>query len=251
MLNSEQLLQLQYPEAEIKKKREKVRRGLLSDSKNISGGKITSMAQSDLVLFFKLYDEIFLDNYFRDNFEGKLSFKLSTRMTSNAGKIVSPKNLKSLTPDKEHHEIRIGIDFFFSYYDLNRDKKVNGIITKDSLEAFQLVFEHELCHLIELHFFRESNCKKPGFAEISYNLFGHTATYHMLPTAGELAAEKYGFNAGDEVSFNHEGKIVKGFISRINKRVTVMVPDNNGSYKNKSGERFSKWYVPFSSLKKG
>ncbi len=250
MTDCEQLLQLHYTKEDIIKKREKIRQGLISGSVHISGGKITSIAQSDLALLFELYDNFFFGRYFTGNFEGKITFKLSTRMTRNAGKIFSPKNLKSLSPDMEHYEIRIGVEFFFRYYELNRDKNVNGIKTKDALEAFQLVFEHELCHLIELHCLKESNCKKPGFAVIALKIFGHTGTYHMLPTAGEIAVEKYGFKVGEWVCFECEDKKMTGFINRINKRATVMVPDKKGIYENKSGERFNKWYVPLTALKR-
>lgn len=204
MDSCENLLNLHYPEKEILKKREAVRRELLSGSKKIDGGKITSIANSDLSLLFMLYDRVFFGNYFRDAFKGNIRFSLSARMTRSAGKAIAPKNLKMLKPEEERYEIRIGVGFFFEYYNLNREKPVNGIVSRDSLEALQLVFEHELCHLIEFHCFRESSCKKSRFKEIATRIFGHKESLHMLPTTREIDDERYNLKLGDTVSFESE-----------------------------------------------
>jgi predicted SprT family Zn-dependent metalloprotease len=235
---------------EAARKREEVRRALIAQSKNIDSGVINRMADSDLRLLFELYDAVFLERYFAMNFAGSITFSLSARMSKSAGKTIYPKNLKSLKPDQEKYELRMGIVLFFKYDQLSRDKKVNGLRTGDSLEAFQLVFEHELCHLIELHFYRESNCKRERFKTIARNLFGHTESYHQLPTSGEIAEEKYNLRVGDRVVFTCETGKVEGVIQRINKRATVMVPDKKGDYRDQQGQRYAKWYVPLPLLKK-
>ncbi|HOL17572.1 MAG TPA: hypothetical protein PLY40_04720 [Bacillota bacterium] len=244
------LLDLIQTKREAERKREAVRSSFIAASPRVNGGAITGMAVSDLQLLFSLYDAIFFNSYFTGSFAGSITFSLSTRMSRSAGKIIYPRNLKGLPPDQEKYELRLGLTLFFDYYRLSREKKVNGIYTRDALEAFLLVFEHELCHLIELHLFRQSNCQKQRFKSLAYNLFGHTESYHQLPTSREIAAEQFNLNIGDRVAFTVENHNLEGIINNINKRATVMVPDHNGDYRDARGRRYTKWYVPLPSLKK-
>ena len=234
----------------INKKRAAVRSALIDHSKNVTGGELQRLANSDLKLLFQLYDSIFLENYFQNSFQGKITFALSARMTRNAGKLTYSKNIKIQPAQKEIYELKIGIDFFFKYYQLNREKVVNGIKTADALQALQLVFEHEICHLIEMHCFKESSCRQERFKDIAKNIFGHTGSYHQLPTNREIAAAKYGFCIGDHICFTCDEIKYTGIIHSINKRATVMVPEDNGAYQDKQGNRFNKWYVPLTILKK-
>jgi len=241
---------IRYSAAEINNKRAAVRSALLAQSGNISGGEIGRIATADLSLLFGLYDAVFLKGYFQSRFRGKITFSLSTRMTRNAGKLTYPRNIKTLPADEEKYDLKIGTDFFFKYYQLNREKVVNGIKTTDALQALQLVFEHELCHLIEMHCYRESSCRRERFQAMAQNIFGHTECYHQLPSNSEIAGSRYGFHAGDRVRFKHDDTEYSGFIYRINKRATVMVPDKEGLYQDQQGNSYSKWYVPLSRLEK-
>jgi hypothetical protein len=249
-MGAEQLAALKYSPKQITGMREEVRRAFMAKSERVKCGQITCMADSDLRLLYEIYDYVFLEDYFKTTFTGVLTFSLSTRMSKSAGKIISPRNLRALPPGQEHYEVRMGIKLFFQYYGLSREKTVNGIRTKDALEAFQIVFEHELCHLIELHLYRQSSCHQNRFKTIARNLFGHTESYHRLPTAAEIAGDRYDLAPGDQVSFNHEGEILQGVIQRINQRATVMVRDKKGQYRDRQGHRYTKWYVPLPMLKK-
>ncbi len=251
-LNMERTLlpEIRYSPQDINQKRAQVRRELIDRSPNVTGGKLQRLANSDLKLLFRLYDSIFLGNYFQNRFQGEIIFSLSTRMTANAGKLIFSKNIKNVETTKEKYELKIGINFFFKYYHLNREKKVNGIKTADSLQALQLVFEHELCHLIELHCFKKSNCRQERFKTIAQNIFGHTESYHQLPTDREIAAAQYDFRIGDRVCFTYDNIKYTGIIYNINKRATVMVPQEKGIYQDNKGNRYSKWYVPLPSLNK-
>lgn len=244
------LMEIQYSQQEIIEKRAEIRRLLISGSSNISSGEINRIADSDLEMLFEYYDAAFLKGYFRKLFSGKLRFSLSTQMTRNAGKTNYLRNLPQLRQEQEDYEIRIGVNFFFNYNKLLRKKAVNGINTKDALEALQLVFEHELVHLIELHCCRESSCRKERFKSLAKQLFGHLNSYHHLPTEKEIVGAKYGFNSGDRIRFNHGGRNYTGIIYRINKRATVMVPDGEGIFQDQQGHRYSKWYVPITALEK-
>jgi hypothetical protein len=248
-MHTKDLISTVYSKVQTDKNREAVRVEFLNRSKNINSGVIKIVSIEDLKLLFNLYDEVFLNGYFKDNFRGVLKFSLSQRMTKSAGKTVMLRNLKASSGQQESYEIVMAVKFFFNYDQLNRDKKVNGIYTTDALNAFQLVLEHEICHLIEFFIFKESSCRGQRFKNLAHNIFGHTDVYHQLPTEGEIASDLYGFKVGDKVSFEYEGKSYKGVINRINKRATVMVLNPKGEYVDKEGNRYGKWYVPLKNLK--
>lgn len=239
---------IRYSRPSIIEKRNIIRNKFINKSKNVKNGNIQCMSNEDLIILFNLYDEEFFQNYFSENFKGNLIFSLSTRMTSAAGKTIYSRKIKLLQEAEENYEIRMGIKFFFQYYKVERDKIVSGIITKDSLEAFQIVFEHELCHLIELHFYKESSCKKLRFKTMVNNIFAHTEVHHQLPSQKEIISKNYGFKIGQKVSFMNEGKKYSGIIYKINKRATVMVKDKKGTYRDGDGNTYSKWYVSFEQL---
>jgi predicted SprT family Zn-dependent metalloprotease len=244
----ENIKDLKYHREEIIEKRTNIRNKFISKSKNVKNGDIQCISNEDLRILFRLYDEDFFKDHFSRNFKGHLKFSLSTRMTSAAGKTIYSKKIKSLLEEDENYEIRMGIKFFFEYSKVDRDKMVSGINTKDSLEAFQIVFEHELGHLLELHLYKESSCKKLRFKTMVNNIFAHTEVHHQLPSQKEIISEKYGLAIGQKVSFISEGEKYSGFIYKINKRATVMVKDKKGRYKDSDGNTYSKWYVQFGQL---
>lgn len=247
---SSDLSTLQYLPEEILEKREAVRRALLQRSSWITDGRISMIHQSDLALLFDLYDQIFFHRYFRDHFRGKISFSLSSQMTKSAGKLLYQKDLPALSPGKERYELRISALLLFNYGSLKRDKVVNGIRTRDSLEALQLVFEHEICHLIELRCFKKSSCSQARFQTLAFNIFGHRGSTHQLPAIAEIGRERYGLAVGDWVNFQFEGERLSGVINRITKRATVMVPSKNGDFQDQEGKRYRKYYVALSLLEK-
>lgn len=249
-MQKSELCGLQYPLQQINDKRGKVRRRLLGRSPHLSGKDITRIFQGDLKVLFDLYDRYFLRSYFSRHFRGELLFTLSSRMNRSAGMTVYPPNLQGLAPEEERYELRIAVFLLFNYDKLQRDKVVNGIKTEDSLQALQLIFEHELCHLIELHCFRESSCRRERFQTLAFNIFGHTGSCHQLPLMPEIAAAEYGLSVGDEVSFQGDGETLVGMISRITRRATVMVPHEGGAFQDRSGRRYHKFYVPLPMLKK-
>lgn len=234
----------------IERKREEIAARLIAASKNINDGNIKTIGTSDLKLMFELYDEVFFDNWFKNKYRGKLKFSLSKRMTKSAGKTICPKNIATINQEDLIIEIRISTDFLFQYDTIQDTKMVCGIKTKNSLDALLLVFEHELCHVIEFVIFYNSNCSKERFKNIARNLFGHNESYHQLPTYKQIAKQNYGFNIGDTIQFMFKDKTLHGVLYKINKRATVMVKDITGSYTDKNGNRYTKYYVPLECMKK-
>lgn len=232
----------------ILNKREEVSKLLTQRSANISSGTISSISAADLKLLFQLYDEIFLENWFKENYKGKLKFSLSGRMTKSAGLTLCPRNIDKMRQEELVIEIRIGADFFLHYDSIEGSKMVGGIKANNSLGALQLVFEHELCHVIEFIHFKKSKCSGERFKLLAGNLFGHTESYHKLPTYRQIANQKLGLNIGDNVSFTFQGKRLNGILYNINKRATIMVQDNKGNMLDRYGVRYTKYYVPLTLI---
>jgi hypothetical protein len=235
-------------EGDIDKKREEVSELLMQRSPNINNETVSTLSTADLNLLFQLYDQVFFENRFGESFKGKLKFSLSKRMTKSAGLTLCPKNINKIEPEKLTIEIRIGVDFFFHYGLVGGKKTVCGIQTNSSQEALLLVFEHELCHVIEFIHFKKSSCKGKRFKTIAGNLFGHTESFHKLPTNRQIANQKLGLKIGDTVSFTSKGKSLTGIIYNINKRATVMVRNHKGPLIDNRGNRYSKYYVPLTLL---
>lgn len=237
-----------YTHEEVFARRNEVARRLTANSSHIKSSAIDRLSTSDLKLLWVLYDEIFFKHQLAENYKGQIKFSLSTRLIKTAGKTLCPKNIAQLKPEEVVLEIRIGTEFFFKYDEITSEKSVAGITTSHALEALQLVFEHELCHVIEFMLFKTSNCSQPRFKTLAHNLFGHTESTHQLPTPRKIAQEKYGLKIGDQVSFNFENQRLEGTLYKINKRATIMVKDKKGTYADQQGNRYAKYYVPLSFL---
>lgn len=238
---------IKYAEKEIAEKRKLIRKELFLQSINIKCGVIEKISEKDIKILFELYDKYFFDCFFKRSFKNKISFTLSNRMTSAAGKTFFYRKRVNGEVINEY-EIRMAVKFFFQYYDLSREKAVCGIKTIDSVEAFFIVFEHELCHLIEFYYYDESSCKKDRFKKIAHDLFGHTDVFHQLPTNKEIVYDLHGIKVGSKVKFESDGYIKEGFVHRINKRATVMVVDKKGTFIDNKNIRYNKWYVPLNKL---
>lgn len=247
---TEELCLIQYAPEVISRKRAAIARRLMSGSPNIQRETFTRLAVSDLELMFQLYNEVFFENRFLDVFSGKLKFSVSSRLTRSAGKTLCPKNIGRLKPEAVVIEVRMGLDFFFRYDEVPGDKTVSGIVTHSALEALQIVFEHELCHVLEFIYFHRSSCKGSRFKMMAYRIFGHTDSFHHLPTPGAIAREKYGLKPGDTVSFLFEERTLTGIIYAISKRATVMVKDKKGPFVDRQGQRYQKYYVSLGKLRR-
>lgn len=244
------MINIKYSDEEVKKKRKTVTEGLFKESVCIDTEKIIRISVSDLQILYKYYDAVFFNDWFKNNFKGRMLFELSRRMTRSAGITKCPKNISRINPVEVKITICIGVDFFLRFDQLEGSKMVCGIETNSSLEALQIVFEHELLHALELILFHKSSCKGKRFIGTAKNMFGHTKSHHQMPTNRCIAGEKLGINIGDRVQFVYEEKKLLGVVTNINKRATVMVKSRNGSFFDQYGNRYMKYYVPLGSLGK-
>lgn len=244
------MINIKYDIDTITNKRAAIKKLLFENSKNIKSENFSQIADSDLYILFKLYDEIFLQSWFKENFKGKIIFKLSKQLSKSAGNTRTKKNIADIRPEDVEIEIKISLNHLVNFNKTDRLKYVGGIEAVSVLDGLMLVFEHELCHAIEFLICFKSSCNKKPFKNLIFNLFGQTETTHKLVSANEVNIRTFGLKPGDSVKFQFNGKTLKGFIQRINKRATVMCSDRQGNYIDKSGKRYKKFYVSLDRLTK-
>lgn len=244
------LINIKYNSNTIKEKRALIKEKLFESSLNIKTDNFNKVSENDLYILFKLYDEIFLNNWFKQNFKGKLIFKLSRQLTRSAGNTRTKKNIAEINPEEIDFEVKISSNHLINFDKIDRLKYVGGIVAESVLDSMMLVFEHEMCHVIEFLMRYKSSCKQKPFKDLIYNLFGQTESTHKLVSANEVNVSEYGVKPGDNVRFLYNDKNINGFIQRINKRATVMCPDKRGNYIDKLGRKYKKFYVPLDCLTK-
>lgn len=242
------LMELTYTGKEVEQKRDKVAQQFIASSPHLCGEQIEHLSTLDLQLLFNLYEKEFFEGTWAEEVGTEPAFSLSTRMTRSAGKTITKRKPLGAGQYQTSFEIRIGVNFLFQFDAVNRSKTVCGLPAPSALWALLLVFEHELCHVVESAYFKTSNCSKERFKALAHRLFGHISSYHALPTAQEIAYQEHGLRVGDEVTFFYQDKLHTGRISAINKRATIMVPTRGGSYIDGKGVRYSKFYTPLNAL---
>ncbi len=238
--NNDQLLDLGFDRSSINEMTGKIYDRIVDGPVLIKEGNFTSVSSSDIKMMFELYDEIFFDDFFKLHYPKRIKFSLSRRMTRSGGKT-------------EYHPRKIIIKLstpllFQSFNGEGRDVIICGIVCSDRLEAMMRIMEHEIIHLIEYVSYGGSSCSGNRFLSLVSRIFGHTDTGHQLVTGQEIADKNYGLMVGDRVSFEFQGDIKQGQITRITNRVTVMVKDCKGFYHDLSGKRYTKYYIPLNHL---
>ncbi|MDF2949105.1 MAG: hypothetical protein K0R07_1132 [Sedimentibacter sp.] len=244
------MINIKYDIKTIDEKRSILKSFLFNKSENIKSEKFNKISEKDLHILFDLYDEIFLNYWFKQNFKGKIRFILSKQLTRAAGNTRTKKNIAQIRNEDIEFEVKISLNHLSNFDKIERSKYVGGIEAGSILESLMLVFEHELCHVIEFLVLKKSSCRKRPYKDLIFNLFGQTETTHKLVSSNEVNAHEYGLKPGDNVRFKYNGKFIDGFIQRINKKATVMSPDIHGNYMDKSGKKYKKFYVSLESLTK-
>lgn len=234
---------------EIIEKRRRLRREFLASAAGSYTKAGIVACDRDLELLFRLYDGIFLEDYFKDSYRGTCRFCFSRRLRTSAGITKLPKYPRRLRPEQQWLEIRVSADFLSRFNKVEREARVNGLVPDDALEALLFIFEHEICHVLEFMRFGRTSCRGKRFLELAHTLFGHTGTTHALPTAGEVAQKETGLAPGSRVSFVYQGKVLTGVVNYVGKKAAVMVRDVRGRYKDRRGNHYTKYYVALQRLK--
>lgn len=203
---------------------------------------VRGISGDTLAEMLRLYDECFLGGYLQRAM-GCLRVTLSARLTSSAGKFLCT---RGMIRQIKSAEIRMSSDFL-----IRLDEgpfQLNGLSVATPQEAFLVVFEHELCHALETALYGQTG-HSARFLGLAKGLFGHTATRHSLPTRRQEAARD-GLIVGSRVCFPFKGRMLNGVVTYIGKQATVMVPDTRGEYRDRRGQRYTKYRVPLDHMKR-
>lgn len=201
---------------------------------------VRSIHMKTLSAMLDAYDVLFFENTLKRAYAG-LKVTLSSRMTSSAGKFIY---IRNQDPLRVKAEIRMSSDFLVRLE--HGPFLLNGLTAQTPQEAFLMVFEHELCHALEVMLYRETGHSN-RFLSLANSLFGHTEVKHSLPTRRAEAARD-GIRVGAVCSFVYQERTLSGRITHIGKKATVMVQSYAGEYRDSQGRRYSKYYVPLECL---
>ncbi len=226
----------------IEKKRNYILSKLLASDPGFSAVPVRSIMFITLQNMLKLYDEIFLNGALGAHYRS-IKVTVSSRLLSSAGKFIHPRT-PQLHPDAE---IRMSSDFLFRLK--NGPFELNGLTVATPQEAFLVVFEHELCHAIEVAYFGTTG-HSSRFMYFAHGIFGHNKHTHDLPTIAKETTQKTGISVGSRVSFPYNGQTLNGIVSYLGKTARVMVPSSRGMYylNNDRRQRYIKYQVPLSLL---
>ncbi|MDP8238287.1 MAG: hypothetical protein P9X24_04275 [Candidatus Hatepunaea meridiana] len=238
------LTNLRYSHSEISKKTKTIYKQILAEAKHFNGANFQAISASDLRRLFEMYDYHFFNRYFCNHLKNRISFRLSQRMTRSGG-------MTSFHKTTGDYSIVLSTTLIFqTFRDIKREVVVNGLVCRNRLEATMRIIEHEIIHLLERVLYGDSNCSRLRFGAMANDIFGHTGVTHQLVTQDERAYTKYNIRVGDNVTFDFTGKTHRGFVNRITKRATVMVPDPKGQYIDKKGNKYLKFLIPIGNLRR-
>lgn len=223
---------------------------MLRLSSSISSPNFAEIGRDDVRRMVMLYDDLFFDSQITRlaRREG-LSFSVSGRLTKTAGKLVTHYQHNGAQQKRRFEIVLSSTLLFQTFNDVHRPVEVTGVLCRNRLEAMQRVVEHELVHLIEMLLWENSSCARRRFQGIAGNVFGHRDYRHDLITQAERAERKYQLRVGDAVAFEFEGITRVGFLNRITRRATVLVPDPAG-HRFDDGRRYVRYYVPLERLRR-
>jgi hypothetical protein len=242
VITADDLARLAYEPAEIEQRTKAIYCRCLAESTNLCPGNYSTLHTQDLQLLFALYDEYFLRGVFRGRNPTGVGFRVSSRMTRSAGMV-------TYRHESGPYTVSISGTLLLQAFGGSNDPVlVNGLACCDRLEATMRVLEHEIVHLLELTTFGSTSCARARFRRLSRSIFGHTDVTHELAGGGHRRSARIVVRPGDTVQFGYRGRLRRGVVCRITKRATVMVRDPRGTYVDRVGARYSKYYVPLHCL---
>jgi hypothetical protein len=227
----------------------RIRERWLIESAGVRSTDVWSFCEEDLTLLFRLYDEIFFAFAISAELRRRnatIRACMSHRLTSAGARTWHrPRSRRRPRPS---FEIAISSTLLASSFQTPGEQhEVVGLRCGTRLDALHRVFEHELVHLVEFLVFGRSSCRNGRFQALAAHWFGHRSATHQLIRPLDHARETLGIRPGDPVSFEYRGLRLRGFVARITKRATVLVPDSNGAMYT-DGRRYEKYLIPLSNL---
>lgn len=159
------------------------RKYIYEQIKNKYGDNVIGNTEA-LKYIYKLYDDVFFMGWISQvmNNNTSLKFMFSKKLTSSAGMCTLRKGC--------FYTIKISSDIMNKIKQSKSKYSVTGgLKCYDHVECLQLVFEHELCHLIvflNIKFFKSHYDKNVYsahgifFKQLSSSFFGHTEVTHQL-----------------------------------------------------------------------
>lgn len=145
------------------------------------------MTNQHLMLIFQLYDHLWFQGRLGRFFDGthnllNLEFGKGTSIGGSC-KLLEKGKLCT-------HTISISRPVFSKPF-TNPVETVNGLQCTNHLSCLQLVFEHELIHLILNLWCRNQQGHGAEFQNLAKNLFGHTSYKHMIGRGMDVDPEVY------------------------------------------------------------
>ncbi len=233
---------------ESSKNSERVFNKAIVSSPTIDQPNFTQLAGQDIRSLFDLIDDHFFDGQVNQTLvelNYPLRTRLSRRMTSSGG--ITTMSRPSNSYAAKEFEIAVSSTLLFQSFRNEKTISVTGVRCHNRLEALQRIVEHEMIHVVEMLLWHDSNCAAGRFRGIAGRLFGHRQSSHQLLTPMEVAERDHGIEVGSRVRFRFNGRCFEGFVNRVTRRATVLVPDARGVPYD-DGSRYLKYYVPISEL---
>ena len=222
----------------------------LCSSPSVAAPNFQKLSNADLFNLFELIDGQFFDGRVRDHLrhhKHDLSFRVSKKMTSSGG--ITTTRIPVQGNGKMEFEIAISATLLFASFQDKQPISVTGILCENRLQALMRIMEHEMIHLIEMLLWKDSSCNQQRFKNIAFRFFGHRQSTHQLLAPADHAARNFNFGVGDYVTFHRGTKLLRGFVNRITKRATILVPCETGVLYS-DGQRYQKYYVPITKIRR-
>ncbi|MEZ6093568.1 MAG: hypothetical protein R3C03_04925 [Pirellulaceae bacterium] len=237
--------------AEVELLRAQIERRFLDQANHFqANGFFSRLTNDDLRSSFELLDSTFFNGMCSralDEGEHSLGFRLGKRMTSCGGRTTT--HFVNGKRGRKRFEIAISPRLISETFEHRESVLVTGVACVSPLQAMLRIMEHEMVHMLEMLMWHDSSCAKKRFRSIAQRIFGHMQSTHQLLTPKEVASACHQITVGNHVVFQANAHSYTGVVNHIECRATVLVLDPKGIRYN-DGNRYRKFYVPLSRLRK-
>ena len=212
----------------------------------LDGENFTSLTRSHIATLFDTYDDVFFNGAILRRIKDrnhKLTFAISKSTSKVAGLCRRDTDGSKVCT----YTLEIPDAMFITKFTSGKAEmlRANGIPCTTRLECLQLVFEHELTHLIMFVWNVVEMAISQGRTKATYSphgsifkclvkhFFNHTGVRHEL-LGGDISKQlsRDNFRVGETISVNVRGKDVLGTIMKINpKTARVNIPSLGSTFK--------------------